>query len=102
MIRIVPKQSESPHTNFVYIPRTTIRGVLLEYLSNPEFKEKLANMDATIVAKCSNLETKANVEEFVVGNIPFGDESLSTTNHKDPEHVMPEQDDAPTPYNYDE
>ena len=34
-------------------------------------------------------------------NIRFGDESISTTKHKDPEQVMPEQDDVPTPEKYD-
>ena len=50
-----------------------VRGFLLEDLSNPEFKEKLSKLYATIVAKFGDPITKDNVEEFDVVNIPFGD-----------------------------
>ena len=72
------------------------RAVMPENLINQYFKDKLDNMDSNFVAKCVVSVTKANVEELVVENTPFGDEAISTTNPKDTEHVMPEEDDAPT------
>ena len=61
----------------------------------------MSNLDATIVVNSGDLVTQDNVEVFIVEKIPFGDEAVFTTNPKDPEHVMPDQDDAPTPYQSD-
>ena len=84
----------------MYIPSTTVRLVLTEELRSLESKYKLENLDATIFAKFVDPVTQADVEESVVGNIHFGDEAISTTKHKDPEHAISYQDDAPTPYHY--
>ena len=46
-------------------------------------------MDATIVSKCGGPVTQAEVEYFVVENIPFGDEAVSITKPKDLEHGIP-------------
>ena len=94
---VVPQQSKSPQENFVYIPRKTVRGVLPKEPSNPEFKYKFTNLDATIIAKCGDPVTQANTEEFIVDNIPIWDEAVSTTKPKDMEHVILEQDYAPIP-----
>ena len=93
---VVPQKRESPQANFIYILSTAVKRFLLEELINPYFKEKLSMLEATIVSKCGYLVTQANVEVFVVGNIPFGGEAISTTKSKDTEHAMPYQDYAPT------
>ena len=59
-------------------------------------------MGAIIVAKCGNPVTQADVEEFIVENIPLGDEAVSTTKPKDLEHVILDQYNAPTPNHSDE
>ena len=84
-------QSELPQANFVYVQRKIFRSVLSEELSTPEFKEKLSKIDATIVARCGNPVTEAKVE-CIMDNIPFGNEAVSTTRPKYPEHIIPDQD----------
>ena len=62
----------------------TFRGFLPEYLNKPHLKYKLTYLDATMITKYDTLVTHADDEEFVVENIYFGDEAVSTTKPKDP------------------
>ena len=97
---LVQQQIDLWQANFVYMPKKTVIQVLTEDLSTPMFKEKLKNLDATIVAKCVDPVTQADIEWFVMENTPFGYEDVSTTNTKDPEHAIPDQDDVTTPEQY--